>query len=126
MTSEGDAVGRAAATTLATDKGSLLAAFAAEAYERGGRRLTDETARSPEPAAAAGSVGDVLTSGRGGVGLGAFRRADVDQFQMDVEAFNEFLNESKTPPGEEERDADLKSSCCSLSRAVILLKASAA
>ena len=30
--------GRAAATTLATDNGSLLAARTAEAYERGGRR----------------------------------------------------------------------------------------
>ena len=39
MTSEGDAVGRAAATTFATDKGSLLSAFTAEAYERDGGGL---------------------------------------------------------------------------------------
>ena len=34
MTSEGYAVGRAAEPTLETDKGSLLAAFAAEVYGR--------------------------------------------------------------------------------------------
>ena len=116
MTSEGDEVGRAAATTFATEKGSLLSAFTAEAYERDGRRLTDETARSPEPAAAAGSMGDVL----------ALMRAGVDRFQTRVMAFREIINELNTPPGEEEREADLRSSCCSLRRAVILLKASAA
>lgn len=64
MTSAGEDEGRAVATTLATDNGSLLAAaLAAEAYERGGRRATEDTVAALWPDVTGGGSGVLTESG---------------------------------------------------------------